>query len=260
MPNFYHFNRKKISMPQAERSETKYQAPAVIRTMAEFNRYLSRDFLGGPKKIPLAWVINFQKGGTLLFVLGLMWYFNNYATEAWVYLALHGSYGLCWLLKDLAFPDKSWMEKVTLGGAIMSFLLVLGPYWVFPFLLISGVQGPSQPEASGFLIFLVTFLYVLGVVIMIASDAQKYFTLKYRKGLITEGMHRYIRHPNYLGEMLVYGAFALLVQHWIPWAILGYIWICLFLVNMLMKEASMSRYPEWQAYKRRTGMLLPKFW
>ena len=28
--------------------------------------------------------------------------------------------------------------------------------------------------------------------------------------------------------------------------------------NMLMKEASMSRYPEWDAYKARTGMLLPR--
>jgi hypothetical protein len=28
---------------------------------------------------------------------------------------------------------------------------------------------------------------------------------------------------------------------------------------MIMKEASMSRYPEWQAYRARTGWLLPKF-
>jgi hypothetical protein len=27
---------------------------------------------------------------------------------------------------------------------------------------------------------------------------------------------------------------------------------------MLGKEASMSRYPEWAAYKSRTGMLLPR--
>ena len=30
------------------------------------------------------------------------------------------------------------------------------------------------------------------------------------------------------------------------------------LTNMLWKEASMARYPEWASYKARTGMLLPR--
>ena len=30
------------------------------------------------------------------------------------------------------------------------------------------------------------------------------------------------------------------------------------LVNILRKEASMSRYPEWKEYKKKTGMLIPK--
>ena len=37
---------------------------------------------------------------------------------------------------------------------------------------------------------------------MIASDAQKYFTLRLKRDLITDGMYRFIRHPNYLGEMM----------------------------------------------------------
>ena len=61
-------------------------------------------------------------------------------------------------------------------------------------------------------------------------------------------MHRYIRHPNYTGEMMIYGGLALLVWHWIPFVVLAWVWIGLFL-NMVVKEASMSRYPEWAAYK-----------
>jgi protein-S-isoprenylcysteine O-methyltransferase Ste14 len=57
--------------------------------------------------------------------------------------------------------------------------------------------------------------------------------------------------------MMLYGAYALIVQHWIPWLILAWVWGGIFSVNMLMKEASMSRYPAWEAYKARTGMLLP---
>ena len=37
-----------------------------------------------------------------------------------------------------------------------------------------------------------------------------------------------------------------------------WVWLALFLPNMLGKEASMSRYPQWAAYKARTGMLLPR--
>lgn len=48
---------------------------------------------GGPKLIPLNYIINFQKGGTLIFMYTLMCYFNNFSIGAWVYLALHGSYG-----------------------------------------------------------------------------------------------------------------------------------------------------------------------
>ena len=48
---------------------------------------------------------------------------------------------------------------------------------------------------------------------MIASDCQKNITLKLRQGLITDAMFKYVRHPNYLGEMMIYTSFALIVQH-----------------------------------------------
>ena len=235
-------------------------APALFRGLRKMNDYLAKDFLGGPKVLKAAWVINLQKGGTLFFVLLLMTLYNNWSTAAWVYLGLHGSYGLCWLLKHCAFPDPNWEERVTFGGAINMWLFVLGLYWVAPFLLISDVLGPNRPQPGNATLGIAIVLYAVGVVIMMASDAQKYYTLWVQRGLITTGMFRVIRHPNYLGEMMLYGAFALVAGHWIPWVILAWVWVNLFATNMAMKEASMSRYPEWAAYKARTGMLLPKPW
>jgi len=92
---------------------------------------------------------------------------------------------------------------------------------------------------------------------MIAADAQKYFTLRLQRGLIADGVHRYVRHPNYLGEMMVYGSFALMVWHWWPWTVLAFIWGILFATNMAMKEASLSRYPGWADYRRRSWWLVP---
>ena len=225
---------------------------------ARFTAFMTERFLGGPQVLKLAWVINFQKTGTFFYILLLMNYYQNFSVAACVYLALHGMYGFCWMLKHFAFPVRSWDKKVTIGGGLMAFVLVLGLYWVFPYLLISGILGPDQKLASLTVLTAAISLHTLGVVIMMTADCQKYFTLKYHQGLIREGLFKYIRHPNYLGEIMLYASYAMIVQHWIPWAILAWVWIGVFLVNILQKEASMSRYPEWADYKKKSGMLIPK--
>ncbi|MES2641375.1 MAG: DUF1295 domain-containing protein [Myxococcota bacterium] len=226
--------------------------PLLVQWL-RFRDHLSTDLFGGPKVLKLAWVINAQKGGTLPFVLMLMAVTGNWSATAWTYAALHGSYGLCWLLKDRVFPDPGWEQKVTFGAALSAWLLVLGPYWIAPVLIVVG-----RIEAPPSLLAIATLIYALGVVLMMGSDAQKFFVLKARRGLITDGFFANVRHPNYLGEMMLYGSFALLAQHWAPWAVLAWVWGAVFLPNILRKEASMARYPEWAAYKARSGLLLPR--
>lgn len=226
---------------------------SLVSSAQRLTRHLSEDFLGGPRPLRMADVINFQKGLTAPFVLGLMVLYDNFTTTAWVYLALHGSYGLLWLMKHRAFPDARWEKRITIGGALMAFLLVLGPYWVLPWLLVSRGTQASPP-----LLAAAIALHTVGVAVMLAADAQKHFTLRARPGLITDGMHARTRHPNYLGEMMLYGAYALLVQHWLAWAILAWVWTAIFLVNVLAQEASLGRHPGFAAWRARTGLLLPR--
>ncbi len=225
----------------------------LVDSAQRLTRHLSEDFLGGPRPLRMADVINFQKGLTAPFVLALMALYDNFTTTAWVYLALHGSYGLLWLMKHRAFPDARWEKRVTIGGAVMSFLLVLGPYWVLPWLLVS-----RQTQACAPLLAAAIALHTVGVAVMLAADAQKHFTLRARPGLITDGMHARSRHPNYLGEMMLYGAYALLVRHWLAWAILAWVWTAIFLVNILAQEASLGRHPGFAAWRARSGLLLPR--
>jgi protein-S-isoprenylcysteine O-methyltransferase Ste14 len=230
-------------------------APAWALWLHRLNHRLSTELFGGPRLLKLAWVINAQKLGSLPFVLALMWGYGVWTPVAWVYLGLYGSYGVCWFLKDMAFPDANWQRRVTWGGAGVAFLLGLAPYWVLPWLLVSGRGHP--PASSAILAFAIG-LHTTGLFLMVAADAQKTFTLRHHAGLITDGMFRYVRHPNYLGEMMLYAAYAVLVGLWLGWAILVAIWVLEFVPNMLAKEASLSRYPGYAAYRDRTGALIPR--
>ncbi len=238
-------------------TSTAYEAPAWAQFMRRTTNYFVGNFLGGPRPWKFSWVINFQKAGTFFFLLLLMYCYDNWSMAAWVYAAMHGGYGIVWIIKDVAFPDQNFQPRITIASGINAFLAVLGWYWVFGWLLISGTSEPNYPLPDAAWFGICITLCLVGSVIMIAADAQKYFTLREKRGLITDGMHRYIRHPNYLGEIMIYGSFAMMVWHWIPVVVLAWVWIGLFTVNMLMKEASMSRYPEWAAYKKRTWWLIP---
>lgn len=235
---------------------------AWLGRLRDLNYWLVRDIGGGPRPWKLAWVINFQKIGTCLFLGLLMWWYADKtaaatSAAAWVYLALHGTYGFVWLLKDLAFPDPGWQQKATILGGINAFLLVLGPYWVFGWLLVSGTSAATYPLPDAAWFALCISLCMMGCALMIAADAQKYFTLRLKRALITDGVHRYVRHPNYLGEMVIYLSFALMVWHWLPALILAYVWLGIFYPNIAGKEASMARYPQWREYTERSWLLIP---
>ncbi len=197
-------------------------------------------------------VINLHKALTFLVIFALMVAYQNFTIGPWVYLALHGTYGLMWLLKDRIYPDKQWEQEIPVGMGIFTFGMLL-LYWVAPFILIGSGSEPPLP-----LVAAAISINLMGVFLHYASDAQKYYTLKYRPGLITEGFFARCRNTNYLGEILIYLSFAMLAQHWLPFLILAGFSAGLFLPNMRKKDQSLSRYPEFADYKARSGFLLPR--
>jgi steroid 5-alpha reductase family enzyme len=198
-------------------------------------------------------VINLHKGLTAPVVLGLMAAYHNGSMGPCIYLALHGTYGILWLFKDRLYPDRQWEREVGLPMAVSVFLM-LGLYWLAPFLLISSGAMPPAP-----LIAAAVALNILGVFLHYGSDAQKHFTLRYHQGLISEGFFARCRNTNYLGEILIYLSFALLAMHWLPYAVLAGFVVGVFLPNMRRKDESLARYPEFADYQQRSGLLLPRF-
>ncbi|MBT9311186.1 DUF1295 domain-containing protein [Leptothoe kymatousa] len=198
--------------------------------------------------------INLHKGLTAFVVLGMMAIYQNFQTGPWIYLALHGTYGFLWLLKDRIYPDKQWEEELPLPQGIVMFL-VLGAYWVAPWLLIS--RGVEVPPA---LLALAVSCNLFGCMLHYTADAQKHFTLKYRRGLITEGFFARCRNTNYLGEILIYLGFAILPMHPVPFLILAGFVLGIFVPNMRKKDQSLSRYPEFADYQAQSGLVWPQLW
>jgi len=144
-------------------------------------------------------------------------------------------------------------EKLPLWIGTLFIFMPLAGYYLAPYLLIS--RHITLPP---YLIGLVLFLYTIGVFLHYVSDAQKYYTLQLRKGLIQEGLFSRTRNPNYLGEILIYLSYAMMSFHWLPFLVLAG-WIFGFFVrNMLAKDKSLSRHSDFEQYKKKTGILFPK--
>jgi steroid 5-alpha reductase family enzyme len=171
---------------------------------------------------------------------------------AWMYLALHGTYGIVWVLKSQIFPDKSWEQQTGWGYGLMIWG-GLALYWVAPWILTSrGVQAP--PWYLG----LCVSIYIFGIFFHFTTDMQKHASLHMQPGrLITDGMMARCRNVNYFGEMLIYVGFGLLAMHWLPIVILGLFVAAIWFPNMLRKDKSLARYPEFEAYRRRSTLFVP---
>lgn len=197
--------------------------------------------------------IDSHKMATGLFILLLMAYFNRWDNvTAWVYLALHGTYGLMWAFKSQVFPDKQWEAPATIWRGLYIWG-GLSLYWIAPFIITSqNVQTPFP------LLTLAISLNIIGTVFHFAGDMQKHTSLKLNPGhLITDGLWRFSRSPNYFGELLIYGSFVIVAQHWIPLAVLVFFVVVAWLPLMSQKDRSLSRYPEFANYKARTRKLIP---
>ena len=199
-------------------------------------------------------VIDLFKGLTLPFcVLCIIAYKQHNNMTACIYAATHGAYGLCWCTKSQLFPDKSWEKEVTIFEAVISSIM-LALYWVAPWLICaSSTNHPPSYVAT------CVFIYALGIFLHFSSDSQKYFTMRLRKGLISDGLFTLCRNPNYFGELLIYLSFVLLaVPHWFPTAYLAFLICFLWVPSMAKKDESLSRHEGFKAYALTSWMLFPK--
>ena len=198
--------------------------------------------------------IDFHKGITFLYILGLIYFYSAFDNVAiWVYLGLHGTYGVLWVMKSMIFPDKSWEEDT---GLIYGLVILIGLslYWISPWIIVSGYFHNGQMTLiPNWLISVSIFSFGIGVFLHFSSDMQKHTALKLNPGkLITDGLFKKSRNMNYVGEFLIYLSFALLSMHWLPILVLASFILVVWIPNIIKKDKSLSRYQEFSKYKKNT--------
>lgn len=107
-------------------------------------------------------------------------------------------------------------------------------------------------------------LWLIGFVFEVIADFQLQRFVKSGNGgkLLTGGVRRYSRHPNYFGEALMWwGVFLIALQTPRGW--MGIItplvitYLLLFISGVPLAEKSLAKKPGWVSYKRRTSVFIP---
>eukprot|EP00944_MAST-04C_sp_MAST-4C-sp1_P009663 g9663.t1 len=244
----------------------------MIENVKQLNDYLltSIPILGRDKKYRVRNALNAHKlmVGPAYFMM-LYWKdqtFFTISSNLQLLIVFHVIYGVLWVVKDIAYPDVSWKSPATLASVLNMFFTLSCLYYsplycpvLFPDICPMGDLYSQYNNYGNLIQSLGIVLYVLGMFFHFVADAQKFFTLKYRKPrtLITEGLFRYTRNPNYLGEVMIYVGYAFLSGYTFTIILFMVVWMQVFLPNMLHKDHRLSRHVGFEEYKQRTGLLLP---
>ena len=244
----------------------KPQPSKWVLTLNKINDYLMTSVGCGPKILQTRHGINAHKVPISIAYLLIMFFYDlDFTSElghrACLLLTVHGIYGILWLYKDRHFPDANWSKPATVGSVLLLFFGLFFYYTPMLF-LVSGYVPQLRIFDHVAFIYVGLVFYIFGIFFHYTSDCQKYFQLKYQnpRDLISEGMFYYTRSPNYLGEILIYLGFVFLSAHLVPFLCFVPLWLQLFVPNIITKDVSISRYPNYETYKSNTWILLPKFY
>ena len=175
-----------------------------------------------------------------------------------VYLSLHISYCLWWLLEQWLFPERArqlFSERVGVVGFGFA-LLFIGVFYTLPGLLAFLNPLPISQAAVAVALGLFSF----GSLINASADVQKMTAKAMGAGLVADGIWRGVRHVNYLGDLLRYLSFAVVAGSGWAYLVPALVFV-LYLQRIGAKERQMAaKYPEFAAYQQRSVRLLPGLW
>lgn len=134
--------------------------------------------------------------------------------------------------------------------------------WVFCIYVLLALAGGTNPAALGFAAIDGAVLFVLGSWMNTYAEYQRHVWKQcpdHCGKLFTQGLFRYVRHPNYFGDLLSFSGLCLLTGRWIT-VIVPLLMLCGFVfVNVPVLDAHLrERYgPAFDDYASKTRKLIP---
>ncbi len=162
--------------------------------------------------------INVAKIVTIFCLIALALIYGVNDERQVIYLCLHISYCLWWLLEQWLFPQRRqqlFTEKI----GILTFLTVI--LFVGVFYSLPGYFAFTNSNPVTYLTIAITLpLYIFGSLINTGADVQKMVAKSMGSGLVKDGIWRSVRHVNYLGDLMRYTSFSVMA---------GSLWAFLYL-------------------------------
>ena len=144
----------------------------------------------------------------------------------------------------------SWNEVVTIA------------LWVLILCLLLAFGGGTNPAPLGAAAMAGAALFVLGSSIHSCAEYQRHAWKsrpENRGKLYTQGLFRLTRHPNYLGDLILFSGLCLLAGRWFL-AVIPAIMLCGFVfINIPALDAHLSEHygAAFDRYASRTKKLIP---
>ena len=215
---------------------------------------------------------------TLVIYVGLLIYFNNWNLFTIIPLVAIAIYSIRLTTNfaigfhDLSYVDWRYKMLAEKSGRLFQVVNLMG-ICMFPTMVVYSASVPLFIYASlntfSYLDFIGSGVILLGVLLELISDIQMKTFIKNRKSkdeVINIGLWKFSRHPNYLGEIIIWFgvAFILLISNISYWYFIAgaVINLLMFLIiSIPMEERHMKEYkPSINEYIKTTSclLLLPK--
>jgi protein-S-isoprenylcysteine O-methyltransferase Ste14 len=202
--------------------------------------------------------INVAKVVTIICLATLAWIYGINDYRQIIYLCLHISYCLWWLLEQWLFPQRRqqlFTEKVGILTLIIIILFV-GVFYSLPGYLAFTNANPVDYLS----VAMALPLYIFGSLINTGADVQKMTAKSRGSGLVQDGIWRSLRHVNYLGDLMRYTSFSVIAGSLWAFVLPGVITL-LYIQRINQKEKTMAaKYSEFSTYQQNSSRLLPWIW
>ena len=213
---------------------------------------------------------------TFFIYLGLLIYFDNWNLFSIVPLVVIFIYSVRLTVNfiigfhDLSYIDWRYKMLCEKSGKLYQLVNLFG-ICMFPTLVVYSCSIPLMIYASlsvdaySYLDFIGAGVILIGTLLELISDIQMKSFIKHRTSrsdIINVGLWNYSRHPNYLGEIMIwFGAALILIIHNYQYFYFGFgaiINLAMFLfISIPMEENHMKEYkPNMDEYISRVSMLL----